>query len=173
MKCSVDVAISRKSSELRKARASNELRPPSAALTSINRDTFNHTTTSLPKTHQLFPETSNSSPAAHSKTTQISPPTCRDATTGTPPQHQHRQAHTNIPSSRTTIFSPEGRLYQVEYALEAISHAGTALGILASDGIVLAAERKVTSKLLEQDTSAEKLYTLNEYVHVTLNIDKR
>ena len=54
-------------------------------------------------------------------------------------------------------------MYQVEYALEAISHAGTALGILAKDGIVLAAERKVTSKLLEQDTSAEKLYILNEY----------
>jgi 20S proteasome alpha/beta subunit len=34
---------------------------------------------------------------------------------------------------------------------------------LAKDGIVLAAERKVTSKLLEQDTSAEKLYILNEY----------
>ncbi|CCX31672.1 Similar to Probable proteasome subunit alpha type-4; acc. no. Q09682 [Pyronema omphalodes CBS 100304] len=65
--------------------------------------------------------------------------------------------------SRTTIFSPEGRLYQVEYALEAISHAGTALGVLANDGIVLAAERKVTSKLLEQDTSAEKLYILNEW----------
>jgi 20S proteasome subunit alpha 3 len=65
--------------------------------------------------------------------------------------------------NKTTIFSPEGRLYQVEYALEAISHAGTALGILAKDGIVLAAERKVTSKLLEQDTSAEKLYILNEY----------
>jgi 20S proteasome alpha/beta subunit len=64
---------------------------------------------------------------------------------------------------QTTIFSPEGRLYQVEYALEAISHAGTAIGILAKDGIVLAAERKVTSKLLEQDTSAEKLYILNEY----------
>lgn len=69
---------------------------------------------------------------------------------------------TTISHSRTTIFSPEGRLYQVEYALEAISHAGTALGILATDGIVLAAERKVTSKLLEQDTSAEKLYILNE-----------
>ena len=64
--------------------------------------------------------------------------------------------------SRTTIFSPEGRLYQVEYALEAISHAGTAIGILAQDGIVLAAERKVTSKLLEQDTSAEKLYIIND-----------
>lgn len=46
--------------------------------------------------------------------------------------------------SRTTIFSPEGRLYQVEYAMEAISHAGTALGILAKDGIVLAAEKKLT-----------------------------
>ncbi|CEP24830.1 K02728 20S proteasome subunit alpha 3 [Cyberlindnera jadinii] len=70
--------------------------------------------------------------------------------------------------SRTTIFSPEGRLYQVEYALEAISHAGTCIGILADDGIVLAAERKVTSKLLEQDSSAEKIYTLNDNVIVAV-----
>lgn len=63
--------------------------------------------------------------------------------------------------SRTTIFSPEGRLYQVEYALEAINHAGTAIGIMAKDGIALVAERKITSKLLEQDSSAEKMYILN------------
>ena len=43
--------------------------------------------------------------------------------------------------SKTTIFSPEGRLFQVEYAMEAIGHAGTCLGILANDGILLAAER--------------------------------
>jgi hypothetical protein len=49
--------------------------------------------------------------------------------------------------SRTTIFSPEGRLYQVEYAMEAISHAGMAIGILASDGIVLASEKKLTVRL--------------------------
>lgn len=78
-----------------------------------------------------------------------------------------------IRNFQTTIFSPEGRLYQVEYALEAISLAGTAIGILASDGIVLAAERKVTSKLLEQDTSAEKLYILNEYVSAyTMSLNK-
>ncbi|CCJ31107.1 unnamed protein product [Pneumocystis jirovecii] len=65
--------------------------------------------------------------------------------------------------SRTTIFSPEGRLFQVEYALEAISRAGTALGVLAEDGIVLAAEKKVISKLLEQNTSSEKLYVVDEY----------
>lgn len=34
---------------------------------------------------------------------------------------------------------------------------------------MLAAERKVTSKLLEQDTSAEKLYILNEYVVLELS----
>lgn len=57
---------------------------------------------------------------------------------------------------------------QVEYALEAISHAGTAIGILAKDGIVLAAERKVTSKLLEQDSTQEKIYTLNDNVVVAV-----
>lgn len=49
--------------------------------------------------------------------------------------------------SRTTIFSPEGRLYQVEYAMEAIGHAGACVGVLAKDGIVLAAEKKITSKV--------------------------
>jgi len=48
---------------------------------------------------------------------------------------------------RTTIFSPEGRLYQVEYAMEAISNAGAAIGMLAKDGVVLVAEKKVTSKV--------------------------
>ena len=59
--------------------------------------------------------------------------------------------------SRTTTFSPEGRLYQVEYAMEAISHAGICVGILAKDGIVLAVEKKITSKLLE-NISSEKMY---------------
>ncbi|KAJ1997933.1 Proteasome subunit alpha type-3 [Coemansia thaxteri] len=66
--------------------------------------------------------------------------------------------------SRTTIFSPEGRLYQVEYAMEAISHAGTVIGVLSKDGIVLAAERQATSNLLEQSVDNEKIYEMNENV---------
>lgn len=66
--------------------------------------------------------------------------------------------------TRTTIFSPEGRLYQVEYALEAISHAGTCLGILSTGGVVLAAEKKNVAKLLETASTAEKIYKLDEHV---------
>ena len=50
--------------------------------------------------------------------------------------------------SSTTTFSPEGRLHQVEYAIEAINNAGTSVGILAKDGIVMASEKKITSGLL-------------------------
>jgi len=64
--------------------------------------------------------------------------------------------------SRTTIFSPEGRLYQVEYAMEAIGHAGTCLGILASDGVVVAAEKRNTNKLLDDVSFSEKIYKLHD-----------
>jgi len=64
--------------------------------------------------------------------------------------------------SRTTIFSPEGRLYQVEYAMEAIGHAGTCLGILAKDGVLLAAERKNTHKLLDEVFTSEKIYQIHD-----------
>lgn len=57
---------------------------------------------------------------------------------------------------------PAGRLYQVEYAMEAISHAGTCLGIIATDGILLAAERKVVSRLLDQSKAQEKLFPIND-----------
>ena len=64
--------------------------------------------------------------------------------------------------SRTTTFSPEGRLFQVEYAMEAINHAGTCLGIVSKDGIVIVAEKKIISPLLEN--SAEKIYKLTDHV---------
>jgi len=63
--------------------------------------------------------------------------------------------------ARTTTFSPEGRLYQVEYAMEAINSAGSTIGVLAKDGIVLAGEKKTTSKLLDQGMQHEKIFQIN------------
>lgn len=70
--------------------------------------------------------------------------------------------------SRTTTFSQEGRLYQVEYAMEAISQAGAAVGILAKDGVVLGAERRVVSKLLDVRKAAEKMYKIADHCAVAV-----
>eukprot|EP00486_Rosalina_sp_Unknown_P000275 CAMPEP_0201567910 /NCGR_PEP_ID=MMETSP0190_2-20130828/8659_1 /ASSEMBLY_ACC=CAM_ASM_000263 /TAXON_ID=37353 /ORGANISM="Rosalina sp." /LENGTH=255 /DNA_ID=CAMNT_0047988443 /DNA_START=145 /DNA_END=912 /DNA_ORIENTATION=+ len=45
-------------------------------------------------------------------------------------------------------FSQEGRLFQVEYALEAIKLGSTALGIQTKEGVLLAVEKRVESKLM-------------------------
>lgn len=45
-------------------------------------------------------------------------------------------------------FSPEGRIFQVEYAIEAIKLGSTAIAVCTSEGVVLAAEKRITSSLL-------------------------
>ncbi|KAI1722192.1 proteasome subunit domain-containing protein [Ditylenchus destructor] len=70
--------------------------------------------------------------------------------------------------SRTTIFSPEGRLYQVEYAMEAISHAGTCLGILGTDGVLIAAEKRNVHKLLDDQVLHEKIYRISDNIVCTV-----
>nr|ACF24565.1 proteasome alpha 4 subunit [Gymnochlora stellata] len=70
--------------------------------------------------------------------------------------------------SHTTIFSPQGRLFQVEYAMEAISKAGSAVALLASDGVLLAAEKRITSKLLDIRGLAEKMYKIDDHVAVAV-----
>jgi proteasome alpha subunit len=50
-----------------------------------------------------------------------------------------------------TVFSPDGRLFQVEYASETVKRGATVLGITCPEGVVLAAEERATSKL--QDPS--------------------
>mmetsp|Transcript_16959 Transcript_16959/g.22496 ORF Transcript_16959/g.22496 Transcript_16959/m.22496 type:complete len:274 (+) Transcript_16959:76-897(+) len=70
--------------------------------------------------------------------------------------------------SSTTTFSPEGRLHQVEYAIEAINNAGTCVGILAKDGVVMASERRVTSGLLAPAKTSEKTYKLCSHAACTV-----
>lgn len=62
-----------------------------------------------------------------------------------------------------TVFSPDGRLFQVEYAREAVKKGSTALGIKFSNGVCLISDRKVRSKLVEQN-SVEKIQLVDDYV---------
>jgi len=72
-----------------------------------------------------------------------------------------------IPNSNNKN-SPEGRLFQVEYAIQAIDNAGAAVGILSKDGVIIAAEKKVTSKLLAKPKTSEKLYMIDDHVAVAV-----
>ncbi|TRO46252.1 archaeal proteasome endopeptidase complex subunit alpha, partial [Candidatus Bathyarchaeota archaeon] len=62
-----------------------------------------------------------------------------------------------------TVFSPDGRLFQVEYALETVNRGATIIGVACSEGIVLGAEEKIETKL--QDTSFTwKLYAVDDHL---------
>jgi 20S proteasome subunit alpha 3 len=63
-----------------------------------------------------------------------------------------------------STFSPDGRLFQVEYAMTAIGHAGAAVGVLSSEGVVLAAEKKTSSKLLDTTKRSEKMYVIDSHI---------
>ena len=51
----------------------------------------------------------------------------------------------------------------MEYAIEAINNAGTCVGLKSTDGVVLAAERRVVSKLLAPSKTSEKTYTIDDH----------
>jgi 20S proteasome subunit alpha 5 len=60
-------------------------------------------------------------------------------------------------------FSPEGRLFQVEYSLEAIKLGSTAIGVATSEGVILGVEKRVTSTLLET-SSVEKIVEIDRHI---------
>ena len=64
-----------------------------------------------------------------------------------------------------TVFSPDGRLYQVEYAREAVKRGTTAVGIKCRDGVVLIVDKRVSSRLLKA-SSIEKIFKIDEHIGV-------
>ena len=64
-----------------------------------------------------------------------------------------------------TIFSPDGRLYQVEYAREAVKRGTASVGIRTSAGVVLGANRHVRSPLMERE-SVEKIHKADDHIGI-------
>jgi proteasome alpha subunit len=66
-----------------------------------------------------------------------------------------------------TVFSPEGRLFQVEYALEAVRRGTLAVAIKSKDDVCLVAQIKVASKLMDAD-SIDKIFQIDEHIGVAI-----
>jgi len=62
-----------------------------------------------------------------------------------------------------TVFSPDGRLFQVEYARVAVTRGNTTAGLKFRNGIVLMADKKIGSRLVET-SSIEKIFQIDDHV---------
>ena len=62
-----------------------------------------------------------------------------------------------------TVFSSDGRLFQIEYAREAVKRGTTSVGIVSKDGVIFAVDKKVKSKLVVP-TSIEKIFKIDEHI---------
>ena len=63
-----------------------------------------------------------------------------------------------------TVFSPDGRLYQVEYAIETVRRGTIAIGVKCKEGIVIAVEEK--PRKLQISKTAQKIFQIDDHVGV-------
>lgn len=64
-----------------------------------------------------------------------------------------------------TVFSPDGRLFQVQYAMEAVKKGSTVVGVVAKDGIIIVSDKRITNPLIVA-SSLEKLYAVDAHIGV-------
>ncbi|KAG2457761.1 ARI4A protein, partial [Polypterus senegalus] len=62
-----------------------------------------------------------------------------------------------------STFSPDGRVFQVEYAMKAVENSSTAIGIRCKDGIVFGVEKLVLSKLYEEGSN-KRIFNIDRHV---------
>lgn len=67
-----------------------------------------------------------------------------------------------------SIFSPDGRNFQVEYAVKAVENGGTSIGIRTKEGVVLAVEKIVTTKLLKPGAN-KRIGTVDQHCGVVFS----
>ena len=63
-----------------------------------------------------------------------------------------------------TVFSPDGRLYQVEYAIETVKRGAIAIGIKTKDGIILAADER--PRKLQIVNEPQKLFKVDQHIGI-------
>jgi len=62
-----------------------------------------------------------------------------------------------------TVFSPDGRLFQVEYAREAVKRGTTTVGLKFKSGVILIVDKRITSRLIEPG-SIEKIFAIDKHI---------
>jgi proteasome alpha subunit len=62
-----------------------------------------------------------------------------------------------------TMFSPDGRLLQVEYAKKTVKQGSTAMGLLFKDGVALITDKRIVDKLIIAE-SVEKIFLIDDHI---------
>lgn len=65
-----------------------------------------------------------------------------------------------------TMFSPDGRLLQVEYAKKTVRQGSTAIGMVCSDGVVLVADKRIVDRMIIPE-SVEKIFKIDDHIAAT------
>ncbi|MBI5798056.1 archaeal proteasome endopeptidase complex subunit alpha [Candidatus Woesearchaeota archaeon] len=66
----------------------------------------------------------------------------------------------------STMFSPDGRLLQVEYAKEAVKQGSPAIGVVCKDGVILVADKRIADKLVVAE-AVEKIFQVDKHMGAT------
>ena len=82
---------------------------------------------------------------------------------------EQTMSHQMMGYDRTSaMFSPDGRLLQVEYAKKSIRAGSTAIGIVCKNGILLITDKRIVNKLIGSE-SVEKLFQIDEHIGATVS----
>lgn len=65
-----------------------------------------------------------------------------------------------------TMFSPDGRLLQVEYAKKTVRQGSTAIGMVCKDGVLLVTDKRIVDKLIVAE-SLEKIWQVDDHIAIT------
>ena len=70
----------------------------------------------------------------------------------------------------TTTYSPDGRVFQIEYAMKAVENSGTAVGIRCKDGVVMGVEKPKLSKMIVEGAGANRrIYSIDKHSGICLS----